>query len=62
MVELKLDKTKATSLLRILNNALDNYELFTDVDEDNYERFDDNFNMDIRKIRDTLRGELGKRE
>lgn len=44
-----------TQLNRILNNALDNPELFTDVDEDYNEFFDSALHSDIKTIRNTVR-------
>jgi hypothetical protein len=49
-----LDTKQLKQLIRILNNALANPELFTDVDEDSYEFFDSNFHGDIKVIKNKI--------
>jgi hypothetical protein len=54
MIKLELNEKSANFLIRILENSLENYDLFTDVDEDSYEFFDKNFQDEILTIRNTL--------
>ena len=57
---LNLTDNDMTALIRILDNALSNPELFTDVDEDGYEKFNrDFFNQinDLKRILVLTKGE-----
>ena len=54
MINLELDETSAWFLTQILDNALANYELFTTVDENDEETFDEDFHAEIISIRDNL--------
>ncbi len=54
MIKLELDDVQAWFLTQILDNALDNYELFTTVDENDEETFDKDFHEEIISIRDKL--------
>jgi hypothetical protein len=54
MIKLELNEKSAHFLIKILENSLDNYELFTDIDENSYEFFDKNFHDEILTIRNTL--------
>ena len=57
---LNLTDNDMTALIRILDNALSNPELFTDVDEDGYEKFNrDFFNQinDLKRILVLIKGE-----
>jgi hypothetical protein len=54
---MELTKVELKNLVRLLDNALDNYELFTDVNDDNYETFDAEFHQIIKNIRNNLKGE-----
>jgi hypothetical protein len=38
------------ALVRILNNSLDNTDLFTEVDEDGYEKFNNEFFKQIKSL------------
>lgn len=38
------------ALVRILNNSLDNTDLFTEVDEDGYEKFNNEFFKQIKDL------------
>jgi len=53
-IQLELDETEAWFLTQILDNSLDNYELFTTVDDDDYETFDKDFHSEVKSIRDKL--------
>lgn len=54
MIKLELDDVQAWFLTQILDNALDNYDLFTTVDENDEETFDKDFHEEIISIRDKL--------
>lgn len=54
MIKLELDNVQAWFLTQILDNALDNYDLFTTVDENDEETFDKDFREEIISIRDKL--------
>ena len=49
-----LDMKELKQLIKILNNSLSNPELFTDVDENDYEFFDSKFHGDIKVIRNKI--------
>jgi hypothetical protein len=53
-IQLELDETEAWFLTQILDNSLDNYELFTTVDDDDDETFDEDFHSEVKSIRDKL--------
>ena len=52
MLELGTNQTK--QLLRILDNALDNSDLFTSIDRNDEEVFDPSFYSEIKEIRNRL--------
>lgn len=54
MIKLELCDTQAWFLTQILDNAIDNYDLFNTVDENDNETFDNEFHEEILNIRDTL--------
>lgn len=54
MIKLELDDVEAWFLTQILDNALDNPELFTTVDENDDETFDSDFHKEIVDIRNKL--------
>lgn len=54
MIKLELDESQAWFLSVILERALDNYELFTTVDENDEETFDDDFHNEILSVADKL--------
>lgn len=47
-------------LNRILDNALTNPELFTDIDEDYNEFFDSNLHGDVKRIKNTIKEAVDK--
>lgn len=54
MINLKLDDTQAWFLSTILERALANYDLFTTVDENDEETFDEDFHEEILSLVDEL--------
>jgi hypothetical protein len=53
--EIVLNSEYLEPLIRILDNSLDNYELFTDVNvDDDEEFFDNHFHKSIVEIRNEL--------
>ena len=54
MITLKLDEQEAWFLTQILDNALDNHDLFVTCDEDDEETFDEEFHTEVLNIRDNL--------
>jgi hypothetical protein len=54
MIKLELDEQSAWFLTQILDNALDNHELFYTTDEDDEETFDEEFHAEVISIRDKL--------
>jgi hypothetical protein len=54
MIKLELDEPSAWFLTQILDNALDNHELFYTTDEDDYQTFDKEFHAEVISIRDKL--------
>lgn len=53
-MKIDLELRQLKQLTKILNNSLDNPELFSDVNEFGYEYFDTSFHKDVKNIRDTL--------
>ncbi len=54
MIKLELDEPQAWFLSVILERALDNYDLFTNVDENDEETFDEDFHAEIRSLSNKL--------
>lgn len=54
MINLKIDDQQAWFLSVILERALANYDLFTTVDENDEETFDEDFHEEILSLADQL--------
>ena len=54
MINLELDEPQAWFLSVILERALNNYDLFTNVDENDEETFDEDFHREILSLVDQL--------
>lgn len=52
---MELSKQEIADLIRILDNALDNPELFITLDENDYEIFDNQFHQNVKKIKNALK-------
>ena len=59
MTTLNLPDSDMKALIRILDNALSNPELFTDVDEDGYERFNRDFFKQIKDLKQVFENSNG---
>jgi hypothetical protein len=53
MINLELRQIK--QLAKMLDRALENPELFSEVDDEGYEFFDSSFHSDIKSIRNVIR-------
>lgn len=60
MNTLNLTNNDMTALIRILDNALSNPELFTDVDDDGYEKFNRDFFKQINDLNRVLKNSMGE--
>lgn len=60
MNTLNLTNNDMTALIRILDNALSNPELFTDVDDDGYEKFNRDFFWQIKDLSRVLKNSMGE--
>jgi hypothetical protein len=54
MIKLELDEQEAWFLTQILDNALDNHDLFLTVDENDEETFDGDFHDSVMDTRNKL--------
>lgn len=59
MTTLNLPDSDMKALIRILDNALSNPELFTDVDEDGYEKFNRDFFATINNLKKVFENSNG---